>query len=371
MEERPTKYLKMSESPSIPGRPIVGGPNCPTHKLSNLLDLILKPLAFQVKSYVKDSFHFLEMLPKSIDFDSTFVTFDVTSLYTNIPKELGLEALSFWIDRFPESLIESRFTKEFVIAGFEIVLTLNYFMFDGKWYLQIKGVTMGTKAAVILAILTVGFLEIKLYTILPNYFSTEYTKYIIEHWKRFIDNCLITWKKNENLDLFEEILNNLHPSIKFTKDTDDDRIPFLDLLVIKTAEGKIETDIFYKKTNAHRYLCFESAHPRKIKRNIPFTLAQRITRIVSNPDRREQRFKELTEFFKECHYPDELIKNCIERAKAPFTNSNELTGSEEDTLVFVSTYIPNLSFDENYIRKRTEGVQTKRLKQAFNNTNSR
>ena len=136
-----------------------------------------------------------------------------------------------WIDRFPESLTESRFTREFVIAGFEIVLTFNYFMFDGKWYLQIKGVTMGTKAAVILAILTVGYLEIKLYTILPNYFSTEYTKYIIEHWKRFIDNCFITWKKNENLDLFEEILNNLHPSIKFTKDTDDDRIPFLDVLV--------------------------------------------------------------------------------------------------------------------------------------------
>ena len=368
MEERPTKYLKMSEPPSITGRPIVGSPNCPTHKLSNLLDLILKPLAFQVKSYVKDSFHFLEMLPKSIDFDSTFVTFDMTSLYTNIPKELGLEALSIWIDRFPESLTESRFTKEFVIAGFEIVLTFNYFMFDGKWYLQIKGVTMETKATVILAILTVGYLEIKLYTILPNYFSTEYTKYIIEHWKRFIDDCFITWKKNENLDLFQEILNNLHPSIKFTKDTDVDRISFLDLLVIKTAEGKIETDIFYKKTNAHRYLCFESAHPRKIKRNIPFTLAQRMTRIVSNPDRREQRFKELTEFLKECHYPDELIKNCTERAKAPFTNSNELTGLEEDTLVFVSTYIPNLSFDENSIRKRIEVVQTKHLKQAFNNT---
>ena len=138
MEERPTKYLKMSEPPSIPGRPIVGGPNCPTHKLSNLLDLILKPLAFQVKSYVKNSFHFLEMLPKSIDFDRTFVTFEVTSLYTNMPKELGLEALSFWTDRFPESSTESWFTKEFVIAGFEIVLTFNYFMFDGKWYLQIK-----------------------------------------------------------------------------------------------------------------------------------------------------------------------------------------------------------------------------------------
>ena len=106
-------------------------------------------------------------------------------------------------------------------------------MFDGKWYLQIKGVTMGTKVAVILAILTVGYLEIKLYNILPNYFSTDYTVYIIEHWKRFIDDCFIPWKTNENLVVFEEILNRMHPSIKFTKEVDDSKIPFLDLMVVK------------------------------------------------------------------------------------------------------------------------------------------
>ena len=87
MEKKPTRYLKMPEPPSIPGRPIVGGPNCPTHKLRNLLDLILKPIAFKVKSYVKDSFYFLELLPKTIDFESKSVTFDVTSPYPrSLPK---------------------------------------------------------------------------------------------------------------------------------------------------------------------------------------------------------------------------------------------------------------------------------------------
>ena len=132
---------------------------------------------------MKDSFHFLKLLPKTTDFESKFVTFDVTSLYTNIPKELALEAISYWINQFPEAFADSRFTKEFIITGLDIVLTFNYFMFDGKWYLQIKGVTMGRKVAVTLAILTVGFLEITLYNILPNYFSKDYTVYIIEHWK--------------------------------------------------------------------------------------------------------------------------------------------------------------------------------------------
>ena len=116
MKEAPTEYLKMPEPPIIPGRPIVGGPNCPNDKLSNLVDLILKPLVYKVKSYVNNSFHFFEMLPRKIDFESTFV---ITSLYMNISHDLGLEAISYWIDKYPEDLIEYRFTQKFVIRGLE------------------------------------------------------------------------------------------------------------------------------------------------------------------------------------------------------------------------------------------------------------
>ena len=99
----------------------------------------------------EDSFHFLEMLSRKIDFESTFVTFDIMSLYTNISHDLRLEPVSYLIDKYPEDLIEYRFTKEF-FRGLELILTLNYFVFDGKWYLQIKGCAMGTKVAVVLAI---------------------------------------------------------------------------------------------------------------------------------------------------------------------------------------------------------------------------
>ena len=74
----------MPEPPIIPGIPIIGGPNCPTNKLSNLMDLTFKPLVYKVKSYVKNSCHFFEILARKIDFESTFVRFDITSLYTNI-----------------------------------------------------------------------------------------------------------------------------------------------------------------------------------------------------------------------------------------------------------------------------------------------
>ena len=96
------------------------------------------------------------------------------------------------------------------------------------------------------------------------------------------------------LQLFEELLSTLHPLIKFTKEKGDSNFPFLDILFIMTEQGTIETDIFYKKTNARRYLVFESAHPHKPKRNIPYTLPKTIIRIVSNEERQQQCLLELS-----------------------------------------------------------------------------
>ena len=203
--------------------------------------------------------------------------------------------------------------------------------------------------------------------ILPDYFTEDCSKYIIEWWKRFIDDCFISWKKGENLDLFVEILDTLHLSIKFTKEEEDSSIAFLDTMIIKAEDDTIGTDIFYKETNAHRYLHLQSAHPHKIKRNIPFTLSQRITRIVSNESCRKQRLSELAHFLQKCNYPENLITKNIERAKQPIQRNEEMLGIETETLAFVITYSPSLTFDENYIRKRLQRVQTDRLKKAFDN----
>ena len=45
-------------------RPIIAGPACPTHRLSHLLDLLLRPFIKNVPSYVRDDIHILSKLPK-------------------------------------------------------------------------------------------------------------------------------------------------------------------------------------------------------------------------------------------------------------------------------------------------------------------
>ena len=73
--------------------PIINNINAPTSRLSELLDEILKPLVQKLLGYCKDTFDFLEKIPRDIDNNTTFATFDAVALYTNIPHSLGLQAI--------------------------------------------------------------------------------------------------------------------------------------------------------------------------------------------------------------------------------------------------------------------------------------
>ena len=69
------------------------------------------PYISKVKSYVKDDIDFLKHIPETVPENSKLISFDVTNLYTNISHSLGLEAIEYWLDTFPE-LIHKRFNKK-------------------------------------------------------------------------------------------------------------------------------------------------------------------------------------------------------------------------------------------------------------------
>ena len=94
------EYVRIENVNDLKVRPIVAGPSCQTHRLSNLIDIILRPLTKHVKSYVRDTTDFLNSLPEHTDKDTTLVSFDVESLYSNIPHALGIEAIEFNLQLF-------------------------------------------------------------------------------------------------------------------------------------------------------------------------------------------------------------------------------------------------------------------------------
>ena len=82
---------------SLKGRPIIAGPNSPSQRLSSLLKKILTPLVTKLKSNIKEDWDFLKKLARNLDPNFTFLMCNIVSLYTNIPHELGLRALLYYI----------------------------------------------------------------------------------------------------------------------------------------------------------------------------------------------------------------------------------------------------------------------------------
>ena len=104
MLQQNSTYIKVQAPPDLELRPIVAGPSSPTHRLSNFIDIVLKRLCEHVPSFIRDDLDFLNHLPETIDKNALLVSFDVVSLYTSIPHELGLAAIEYWINNFTDSI---------------------------------------------------------------------------------------------------------------------------------------------------------------------------------------------------------------------------------------------------------------------------
>lgn len=165
------------------------------------------------------------------------------------------------------------------------------------------------------ATLALEYLEETMYKKVNQTFEEDTGKYILTNWNRYLDDCFIVWNSGDNnLKTFKEILNELNPDIKFTAEESLDRISYLDILLTKQDEV-IMTDIFYKPTDTHQYLHFNSCHPRHTKRAIPYNLARKTCTIVNSETVKIQRLHQLKQFLMKRNYPEKIIDDAIEKCK--------------------------------------------------------
>ena len=101
----------------------------------------------------------------------------------------------------------------------------------------------------------------------------------------------------------------------------------------------ITTDIYRKPTDTMNYVPFNSAHPKHILKNIPYNLARRITKTVSNTTTRSKRYKELEDRLLELKYPRALIKDAI--LKATINNRDHKANKEIKILPFILDFNKN------------------------------
>ncbi|PIK53011.1 hypothetical protein BSL78_10072 [Apostichopus japonicus] len=138
--------LPKIHKPGNPGRPIISGNGSPTEKISLFVDHFIKPLVPQINSYIHDTPDFLrklEDIKNQIPSTAIIGTFDVTSLYTNIPHAEGIAATCAALSKKVHPCPPISDIK----ALMQQVLTKNNFTFMDKHYLQRHGTAMGTRMA--------------------------------------------------------------------------------------------------------------------------------------------------------------------------------------------------------------------------------
>ena len=162
-------------------------------------------------------------------------------------------------------------------------------------------------------------------------------------WHRFIDDVFNIWALHlDKINSFFKFINTFHDTIKFTMESSQHSIPFLDVRVHIDSDGCIQTDLFKKPTDTNQYLHFKSAHPRHMKLSIPFSLAIRICRICSKPEWRDSHLDNLRTSLVQRGYPENLVTNHIERAKSK--DRQDLLSYKQETsqqhVPLVTTYSP-------------------------------
>ena len=201
-------------------------------------------------SYIRDSKHFLQLLESlpPLPENAILVTADVTSLYTNIQHEEGIESVLHYLKLHANTLLPGAPSPHTIGILLETILKNNNLSFMDKHFLQIVGTAMGTKAAPPYANLFMGRHEETL---------CEAFIWAISFWKRFIDDIfLIFLGTTEQLQSMKDFMNNLHPTIKFTFEHSTQEISFLDMKIHIGTDSRLSATLYRKPTD-----CATLLHP--------------------------------------------------------------------------------------------------------------
>ena len=289
----PKMHKKFESLPKF--RPIVSSIGCFNYELSSFLGNLLKPYVSTELS-PKDSFTFVEKLKKVRFNDSFLISFDVESLFTNIPLE---ETINLAVDTIFENEPNIAISKENLKRLFLFATSNTHFLFNGDYYEQIDGVAMGSPLAPTLANFFMGYHEKK--------WLEEYSGNKPLFYQRYVDDIFATFNNKQDADLFFAYLNTKHPNIKFTFEAEQNGVlPFLDVY-IDINNNSLTTNIFRKSTYTGLLTNYFSFTSFSYKLSLIRTLCDRVYKLNNSWQGIHNDFEKTKNILKKNMYPPSLI----------------------------------------------------------------
>ena len=298
-----------------PLRPIISTINSPIHWLSKILYNSLKHCIQKPKSHIDNSFQLkLELKDVYVPIDHILISLDVTSLFTNVSKELVLKSLD---RRFSQIHNNCKIPFDLVRNITSFLFDNTYFVFNGKFYKQIFGTPMGSPVSPFFADIVMDDLENDCFKILKSQYNISPCFY-----KRYVDDSLMIIHK-DSVDTILNVFNNFDTKLSFTHEIETNKqLNFLDMTLIRS-NNKILTNWFQKQTSSGRILNFNSNHHINLKKNMIYNLVDRSI-LLSDKKFHNNNIKRITEILINNGYDISFINKCIKFRLRKFKFNNTL-----------------------------------------------
>lgn len=305
----------------VPLRPIVSNCNAPSRPVAKYLARLLQPVVQNHPNYISNVTDFITIIKNiRLEADESMLSFDVCSLFTSIPSTLAIRLLGDLLKKDTQWRSSTKLTVDDIIE-LATLCTETYLQFDGKIYQQLQGTPMGSPLSGILAEVTMQHFE---HTALPSFQP--------KLWLRYVDDTFVVIKRS-NVQAFHEHINKVMPEIKFTKEeSTDNKLPFLDVLLIREADGALNTTVYRKPTTTDVLLSFESNHPIAHKKGCVRTAFERAKTHCSTHELYKTEVNYLRNLFVKNGYPTSFV-NAARRNKQPAQRQEEEQQSGPRTVV--------------------------------------
>ena len=319
---------------NVPLRPVVSMVGTPEYELAKYLDNLIKPHI--PDTHLLDSTeNFIERLKECpCNNKNTMVSFDVVSLFTNVPLA---ETIELVIERLYDNNNSNAIPFEkSVFRQLMFMAMQGLFMYNDKLYKQIDGVTMGSPLGPTLANFFLGCLQEKIFEHNCNVVPKLYLRYIDDSYALF-DNKKDCFK-------FLDILNSQHNDIKFTieQSTKANTSSFLDVQVKLLNDG-YETNVWHKSTNTGLLLNFNAMCPKIWKSGLIMCFLHRAKSICSTYELYLKEVQKLRLIFNNNGYSNWFIHNTLKKFEEQSAAKNNSQKTEKDFFTLGLPYFGNSS----------------------------
>ncbi|XP_062713765.1 uncharacterized protein LOC134290613 [Aedes albopictus] len=298
-----------AHKPNLPLRPVVPNITAPTYQLSKFIAHILQT-TFTSQYNVKDSFTFAQEINAiTIPSEHVLVSFDVVSLFTNIPKNLIIRSIIF---RWTDIKKGTEINLDLFLEMIELCLDNSYFKFRDKYYQQTFGTAMGSPLSPILADYV---MEDLLGTVINR---IGFTPPVI---KKYVDDLFLVLHESQ-VEHILGIFNQYDPHLQFTMELEKEgALPFLDTLVIhNTDDHTLQTRWYSKAISSGRLLNYHSYHPTNMKLNVATNFIKRVTQLTTSMPIEQQKHI-IFQNLRQNNYPSSLINRLMNRTRIAVTPS--------------------------------------------------